>query len=423
MKTVKFFTLGCKVNQYDTQSIRENFLRAGLEELSDGIPADIYVINTCTVTHKADKDSFYFIRRAQRENPKAKIIVTGCLAELDSRMISRGRGVDLVVKNKDKPRIIDLISGKTQRRRPNSGQPGISYFKGHARAFLKIQDGCNNFCSYCKVPLVRGNSKSKALTQIAEETEALVANGFKEIVLTGICLGGYGRDLKPKKNLVDVIEALEKIDGLSRIRLSSIEAGDVNDELIRKMASSGKLCRHLHIPVQSGDNKILKKMNRKYTRRDYLFLIGKLKKHIPGIAITTDALVGFPGETEENFRNTVNLIQEIIPLKTHIFPYSKRPGTAAAVKFKEDINPVILKERIKRLKNTADECALKFKKRFMGKTMNVLVEGVSAKIPFAWEGYGDNYIKALVKSKKDLRNKVVRVRLSRMDDGFLSGVL
>src|SRR4030042_4456555 len=262
MKTIKFYSLGCKVNQYDTQGLREHFLRKGFKASDNGETADVCLINTCTVTQKADADSLNIIRRAKKLNPRAKIIVTGCLAELDADKI-RSQGVSsLLIKHKHKLKLLER---------------GISGFCGHARAFLKIQEGCSNYCSYCKVPLVRGKSRSRPLRQIINEAKRLVESGFKEIVLTGICLGAYGRDLKPAVSLVKVIESLEKIGELLRIRLSSIEAGDVSLELIDKMAKSNKLCRHLHIPIQSGDDAILKKMNRKYTRNDYLALIKKLK--------------------------------------------------------------------------------------------------------------------------------------------------
>ena len=245
MQTIKFFTLGCKVNQYETQVIREKFIRSGFKELSDSQPADIYIINTCTVTQTADSKSRYFIHHAHRQNPQAKIIVTGCYTELDSDEIARIPGIAHIVKNKEKYSIPELLNGYNELNRHNAQNGiGISNFSGHTRAFLKIQDGCNNSCAYCKVPLVRGASCSRQLDEIISEAGNLVKNGFKEIVLTGICLGSYGRDLKPKLNLVSVIAALEKIERLLRIRLSSIEAGDVNSDLIKKMVSSPKLCRH-----------------------------------------------------------------------------------------------------------------------------------------------------------------------------------
>lgn len=399
-RTIKFYTLGCKVNQYDTQSIREGFIRVGFKELEDSQPADVYVINTCTVTHKADSDSLNIIRKAKRENPKAEIIVTGCLAESDEGRIKKITGIGLIVKNKDKENILERQTDK-----------GISYFKAHTRAFLKIQDGCNNSCSYCKVPGVRGKSRSKALNQIIYEADRLVKNGFKEIVLCGICLGAYGRDLKPRINLVDVIEELEKIPGLSRIRLSSIEAGDISDELITKIAGSKKLCQHLHIPFQSGDDEILKKMNRKMSSGGYLALLRRIKSSIPEIAITTDIIVGFPEETEENFQNSIELIRQVLPLKVHIFPYSRREGTPAAVEFKQKLSPKTIKERVTQLKNIAEDCAFRYKKQFLNKKMEVLIEGRLKDNSGFWNGHTGNYMDILVKSNQNLKNQIILTRL------------
>lgn len=415
MKTIKFFTLGCKVNQYETQSIREQFLKAGFIEINNHKPADIYVINTCTVTHKADRDSRRLIYLAQRENPTSQIIVTGCYTELDSAEIAKIPGVTRIVKNQDKNRILELLNENNEINEHNdNNEIGISSFSGHTRAFLKIQDGCNNLCAYCKVPLVRGPSRSRPLEGIIREARELLKNGFKEIVLCGICLGAYGRDLVPALNLVDVIVALEDIKGLLRIRLSSIEAGDVTDELIQKIAQSKKLCRHLHIPIQSGDDTILKKMNRKYTRTDYLNLIDKIKSYIPDIAITTDVLVGFPGETEENFENTLKLIKEIMPLRIHIFPYSPRAGTFAACHFKDELNPLIIKKRISRLKNISQICSLAYKKQFLNKDMEVLIEAQSKENSDFWEGYAHNYIKIQVKSDLNLKNRLILVKLKQI---------
>ena len=288
---------------------------------------------------------------------------------------------------------------------------GISYFSGHTRAFLKIQDGCDNFCSYCKVPLVRGAPRSKPLREVIREAVQLSANGFKEIVLSGICLGSYGRDLSGGLTLVDVVEALEDIEGLARIRLSSIEAGDVSDGLIEKMAESKKLCPHLHIPMQSGDDEILKKMNRRYTKGDYADLIRKLRNKMPQVAVTTDVLVGFPGETEEAFRNTLDLIKKILPLRTHIFPYSPRERTAAA-NFDSRISPGIISRRINRIKGLSQSCSLEYKRRFLNKNMQVLIESRLRlrDNPDLWQGYSDNYIKVAVKSKRDLKNQIISVR-------------
>ncbi|MDD4939997.1 MAG: tRNA (N(6)-L-threonylcarbamoyladenosine(37)-C(2))-methylthiotransferase MtaB [Candidatus Omnitrophica bacterium] len=419
METVKFITLGCKVNQYDTQSIREQFLRRNYKEILNGCKADIYVVNTCTVTATADGKSRHAVRRAIRENPRAKIIVTGCYAQLNGEEIAGITGVTHIIKNQDKGRILDFLS----RGCGNKEDKGmIRGFQGHTRAFLKIQDGCDNFCSYCKVPLARGRSRSRPLNEIKREACQLVKKGFKEIVLCGICLGAYGRDLSRKIDLIDVIGALEKIEGLLRIRLSSIEAGDVKARLIRKMALSKKLCRHLHIPIQSGDNEILRKMNRRYRSEDYLALIRQVKKNIPKIAVTTDVMVGFPGETERNFENTVNLVRRIAPLRVHVFPYSRRPGTFASC-LKGQINGRAISARISRLKVVAEKCAFKYAKQFLNKPVEVLFERRHKSDNKLWEGYTGNYLKVRSGSAKELKNQLIKVKLKKITNDCIEAAL
>lgn len=414
MKRIKFFTLGCKANQYDTQSIRERFINQGFKEdqsnkpQGDGLASasqshkpDFFLINTCTVTSGADQKSRNIIRRCIQANPKAKIIVTGCLVENDYKSIADIKGVDLIIKKSFFPE-------------------GISKFSQHTRAFLKIQDGCSNFCSYCKVVLVRGRQRSKKFDQVITEAEKLVACGYKEIVLTGICLGAYGSDLSPKSDLVDVIKALEKIEGLLRVRLSSIEAGDVSLKLIKHLRTSKKLCRHLHIPIQSGDDQILKNMNRKYTSKKYQDLISKIKRSVSGVSITTDCLVGFPGETDNNFNNTVNLVKKIMPLKVHIFPYSSRPGTKAAG-FKGLVDPKIVRDRCKKLENVAGDCRKGFMHKFIGKKTSVLIEGSSKRDLNFLEGLTDSYLKVRMPYRLGLKNKIVQVRLKRIaEDSFIA---
>jgi threonylcarbamoyladenosine tRNA methylthiotransferase MtaB len=442
MKTIKFYTLGCKVNQYETQSIRERFIAAGFKELENCQAADFYLINTCTVTHRADAASLHLIRQAKRENPKAKIIVTGCLTGLDEDKIKNTDCKALIVKNKDKENILHYIKEILFNTNPreflsnthefirdnsvfNSSEfvfKGISFFKGHTRAFLKIQDGCSNNCSYCKVPLVRGPSRSRPLKEIIEEAGILVGSGYKEIVLTGICLGAYGKDLNKRVGLLTVIDGLEKIGGLFRIRLSSIEPQDISNGLIERIAQSKKVCPHLHIPLQSGDDDILKKMNRRYTGRDYLDLINKLKRLIPEISITTDVLVGFPGESEINFKNTLDLIKEVTPLKVHIFPYSQRQGTACAKMFSQKLPPLVIKDRIRRLKIVSGRLLFLYGKRYLNKKMDVLIESRCKEDSCYWEGFTGNYIKVKVKSKEDLKNRIVPVKLRKISNNSVFGV-
>jgi threonylcarbamoyladenosine tRNA methylthiotransferase MtaB len=424
MQTIKFLTLGCKVNQYDTQVIREQFCAAGFTEIDNHLPADVCVINTCTVTHRADADSLSLIRRAKRENPSAEIVVTGCLTELDEEKIRKTENKSLVVKNKYKSDILQHFFSHYPRARQFLNSPtytpahpriktAISGFKGHTRTFIKIQDGCNYFCSYCKVPLVRGRSRSRPVEEVIDEARNLVKNGFKEIVLCGICLGAYGKDQRSQGDLIQVIEELEKIEGLLRVRLSSIEPGDISHALIDKMAESKKLCRHLHIPLQSGSDRILKKMNRNYKVDDYLSLVRKIKENVSLFALTTDVLVGFPGESQDDFQDTFQLIKDILPLKVHIFPYSIRRGTTTG-SFKSEISPAVIKERISRLKEVADRCAFTYRKQFLNSTMNVLIEGRVKNYPgFCW-GYTDNYLKVMVKSDLDLNNQFMAFKLKEI---------
>ncbi|MBN1913909.1 MAG: tRNA (N(6)-L-threonylcarbamoyladenosine(37)-C(2))-methylthiotransferase MtaB, partial [Candidatus Omnitrophica bacterium] len=409
MRTVKFYTLGCKVNQYDTQLIREGFLARGFKEEEIG-PADIYVINTCTVTAAADRKSRYYINYARRQNPYAKIVVTGCYVQLrrDVSEITKIKGIDHIVKNEGKKDIPFLFC-----RRDKNSLPGITAFKGHTRAFLKIQEGCDNFCSYCKVPLVRGKPKSKPLFMVLKEARGLVKNGFKEIILCGVCLGAYGKDLKQKIGLAKLIKKLEVLssDGLLRLRLSSIEPQDVTDELVEAIALSKIACRHLHIPLQSGDDKILEKMKRKYSSTDFLNIARKLKKSIPAISITTDVMVGFPGEDEDNFRNTCDLIKRIDPLKVHIFPYSKRAGTGAYMLGNNIPEPVV-KKRSEMLSKVCRLCALKAFRNFVNKRMDVLIEARLKEDPRYWYGFTDNYLKIKKKSELCLENKLIRLKVT-----------
>jgi threonylcarbamoyladenosine tRNA methylthiotransferase MtaB len=395
MPRIKFYTLGCKVNQYDTQSIRERFLARGFKEAAGGDKADLYLINTCTVTAVADTKSRAIIQRCVNQNPKARVIVTGCMVKNDFRQLAKIKGVTFIVSK-------------------SFFSEGISDFSLHTRAFVKIQDGCDNSCAYCKVPLARGRSRSRPIKEIVQEAQNLSKKGFKEIVLTGICLGAYGKDLGKDIGLVTVIEKLEKIKGLLRLRLSSIEAGDVTDELIKKIAKSKKICRHLHIPIQSGDDEILRKMRRRYSRDYYIGLVNKLKENIPGLALTTDCLVGFPGESEKHFRNTLDLVKRISPLKMHIFPYSRREGTYAANDPSGEVSPLLIRERIGILKKAAEYCAKACKKSFLKQRLPVLFEGESNDLKGYWEGYTDNYIKVLFKSQRILRNKLMYVKLKEV---------
>jgi len=430
----RFFihTLGCKVNQYESQVMREMLLRAGYRECLSKEIADVYVLNTCTVTHHADRESRHWIGLFHRTNPRAKIIVTGCYVENDSDHISFMPGISMILKNAEKTRIAEFLDG-TKPAAENAqdrltGTAGdvpqtITGFEGHTKAFVKIQDGCENNCSYCKVPLVRSAVKSKPVKFITEEVQRLVENGYKEIVLVGICLGAWGRDLFPDEvaksvglkgaALVDALKAVDNVKGDFRVRLSSIEPKYVTDELIDFMAKTKRMCRHLHIPLQSGDDEILKMMNRPYTSADYRSLIEKARSRIKGVAITTDILVGFPGETDERFHSTMNFVKEIVPARTHIFRFSKREGTSAH-EMADAVSDAAAKNRYMALRTVTLIASYLYRSGFLGEKLDVLVESKRDKNSNLLTGYTDNYIRVLFKGPDELMKKIVPVKITDM---------
>ncbi|MEE8317608.1 MAG: tRNA (N(6)-L-threonylcarbamoyladenosine(37)-C(2))-methylthiotransferase MtaB, partial [Candidatus Omnitrophota bacterium] len=320
IKTFYIETLGCKVNQYESQVIREGFLQDGYIEAVTSNEADICVINTCTVTSTSDSKSLRLIRNAVKKD--RCVIATGCMVEDRALDLSSIAGVRFIIKNKDKYRIPEIINNQQQRsEKSKRARFGITSFKGHTRVFVKVQDGCDNTCSYCKVRVVRGRSRSRPFKEVVDECTYLVRNGSKEIVLTGICLGDYGKDLQHGTDLCRLIKELCRIEGDWRLRLSSIEPKDITEGLIQELGSQEKLCSHLHIPFQSGDDDILKRMKRPYTRSAYLDIVKRLKETIADIAITTDIMVGFPGETEKRFGNTLDFVKTINPMRIHVFPF------------------------------------------------------------------------------------------------------
>lgn len=418
MKTCALNTLGCKVNQYETESIRESFIKAGYREVKFSEAADIYVINTCTVTAKTDKESRRLIREVHRRNPLAQIIVTGCYTELNEDEIKDIPGTHLIVKNRDKDRIVDIINSKktayTQSVNKRYPPLAISDFKDRTKAFLKIQDGCNNFCSYCKIPLVRGSARSRDIKSTISEMKRLISKNFKEIVLSGICLGAWGEDLSPKRSLNELLEQLVKLEGDFRIRLSSIEPKYVDTRLIALIKSSSRLCKHLHIPLQSGDDKILKMMNRLYTGDTYINIVKMIRSKIPEASITIDILVGFPGETEANFSNTYRLIEKIRPSRVHVFSYSKREGTAAANLGKE-LPKDIVKSRLSRIRDLVLHISYKYRKDFLKKETKVLVEQERDKWTGLLKGYDDKYIRVLLEGSDYYKSRIIPVKIQKVE--------
>jgi len=374
--------------------------------------ADICIVNTCTVTSTSDSKSLRLIRKAVKR-PDQCVVATGCMMEGRDLDLSRLAGVRFIIKNKDKYKIPYLIDGI---RDAECGiqDTKISCLKGHTRVFVKIQDGCDNACSYCKVRIARGCSRSRSIREILEESTALIRNGSKEIVLTGICLGAYGKDLSGGLNLSKLITAICKIGGDWRMRLSSIEPKDIGKGLIGELQSQKRLCRHLHIPFQSGDNTVLRKMNRPYTRSDYLNIVKRIKAAVPDIAISTDIMVGFPGETGKGFQHTLDFIKEVRPMRMHIFSFSKRKGTKA-YNYKDDVSSHVKKEREERLLHLARELSSEFIERSVDRGLEVLVEDKRTKQGYL-QGYTDTYIKVYIDGPDDLKGRLVRGKLSSQNN-------
>ncbi len=434
---IKFVTLGCKVNTYETQGMREALERAGFEECqAPGEPCQFVVINTCTVTGDADRENRYWIRRLKRENAAAKIIVTGCYTERNRAEIEALPGVDLVVPNYDKARIpeylqlerdVDTAAGCTRLFGSAAGQGkrdfryaplSISRFEGCGRAYLKIQDGCNHACSFCKVVLVRGRSRSRPLGDIQGEVERLRDAGYREIVFSGIQLGAYGIDLSMTEGLVRVLEVSARVEGIERLRLSSIEPTDVRPALIQAMIDIPQCCPHLHIPLQSGDDEILKRMNRRYTGFFYRDLVAELKSRIPDFCLTLDVMAGFPGEEDRHFENTVQMLKTVKPLKCHVFPYSRREGTRAA-RF-TDCPKAVVRKRVERLLELNNAWGREVREAYLGRIFPVLVEKKS-KTDGRLYGLTAHYLKAGFAGREEWLGRTVRVCFETLTDDIFYG--
>lgn len=421
MRRIAFYTLGCKVNQVETEQLIEEFVSRGYQLVDFAESADIYIINTCTVTHVSDRKSRAMLRRAVRSNPQAIVIATGCVAQVDAEQMAAIEGVDLVIGNRDKenlPAIIEeymarehsgveiLVNPISQDDKPRA----IMYSQLHqrTRAFVKIQDGCQSFCAYCIIPQARGPVRSKLPEDVLAEIKQLVLLGYQEIVLTGIHTGFYGIDI-PDWDLNRLIRAiLDQVPGSYRIRFSSIEPLEINDELLDMIARDRRMCRHLHIPLQSGSDKILKTMGRRYDRNYYRELIEKTARKIPGTALTADVMVGFPGETKQDFQDSFDLIEQISISDLHVFKYSRRVGTRAA-EMQNQVTETEKQKRSERLLELARKKKNEFVKQYIGQTLSLLVEQKSGKDKYT--GITDNYIEVLFPSALDLCGQITRVKL------------
>ncbi|MFK7693480.1 tRNA (N(6)-L-threonylcarbamoyladenosine(37)-C(2))-methylthiotransferase MtaB [Paenibacillus sp. HJGM_3] len=423
MSTVAFHTLGCKVNFYDTEAIWHLFKNEGYEQVDFEQTADVYVINTCTVTNTGDKKSRQIIRRAIRRNPDAVVAVTGCYAQTSPAELLAIPGVDLVIGTQDRDKILPLIRQYEQERQPINAvrnimktrefeELDVPQFDDRTRAFLKIQEGCNNFCTFCIIPWSRGLMRSRKPESVIKQAQMLVEAGYQEIVLTGIHTGGYGEDMEAY-GLADLLWDLDKVEGLKRIRISSIEASQINDRVIEVLNKSPKMCRHLHIPLQAGDDRVLARMRRKYTTAEFGEKIAQLHKAMPGVAITTDVIVGFPGETEEMFREGVAFMKRMDFAEMHVFPYSKRTGTPAA-RMEDQVDEEVKNERVHELIDLSEQMQLAYAERYVGAEVEVIPERTYKGAPDSGliQGYSDNYLNVVFQGSKDMIGQVCLVRVT-----------
>ena len=431
---VAFKTIGCKVNQYETGALRQLFIRNGFKTVGIDEIADIYIINTCAVTREAERKSKQMIRKAARMNPDAIIVATGCAVQSDLKDIKECNNISLIVGNYYKEDIFNIIIDKTPLERVpqlfTSSADKITHYvenkcfssSNRIRRFVKIQDGCNQFCSYCIIPYLRGRARSRSVEQILSEIEDLEEREYKEVVLLGINLGSYGSDFENSNiNLLNLIDKIVRISNIERIRLSSIELPYVDKDLIKAFGYYPKLCHHLHIPLQSGDDRILSLMNRKYGSEQYIRTVGLLKEQMPDIALTTDVIAGFPGEDETAFQNTMDMVRKTGFSKVHVFPYSERRFNLASF-LQNKVEEKVIKERSKKLIDLSKQLTREYIGKNLGKERDVLIESVGQvnKMHFA-SGLTDNYIRVFLDNTSYKKGEMVKVKIVQNNDSYAVG--
>jgi threonylcarbamoyladenosine tRNA methylthiotransferase MtaB len=436
MAKYKITTLGCKVNQYESEAISRELETSEWSSAAKDDPADLCIINTCTVTQKASTQSRQAVRQAIRANPKARIVVTGCYAQTAAEELNKIKGVDFVIGHSQKTNIASMFdtSEKTTDLPPDTlcsdvltdhqfQQYSQTAYGTRTRPFMKIQDGCDAFCSYCIVPYARGPSRSMPLTDVLEHIRQLGSNGYHEVVLTGVHLGNYGLDLMPKTNLYDLLCRIDEDSLIARVRLSSIEPLELSNDIRKRVSTSPRFCRHFHIPLQSGDDNILKKMRRPYTHNYFHDLVLKINDCMPDAAVGADILVGFPGETADAFENTYNLIRSLPISYLHVFPFSERPGTPAS-KFADKIPTQTIKQRCERLRRLGVEKKRVFYQKFRGKTFEVLIEETTDRRTGLLKGVSSNYLPVLIDGSQDHINTLVPVKIDDLsEDNKLFGTI
>lgn len=418
MKTFYIKTLGCKVNSYESEYIRNLLLNNDFEEVESN--ADICIINTCTVTNTADNKSKQVINNIRKNNPHGIVIAMGCFCQFRENEITDLINADIIIGNKDKSKILDYINDYLNNKEQIVKfydmndvlfeDMEVQKYNKHHRAFIKIEDGCNNFCSYCIIPYVRGRVRSKNYDKCIKEAEYLVSSGHKEIVLAGIHTGQYNDD---GKRLCDVINGLSKIDGLERIRLSSVEIVELDEGMLEILKNNNKFVSHLHIPLQAGSNNVLKLMNRRYTREEFINMVNNIKKLRPGISLSTDIIVGFPGETDEDFNDTLELSREVGFSKIHVFPYSDRNGTVAS-KMKNKVDGNIKKQRVHKLMELSNELERKYFEENLDSEVEVLIEEYKDGYYY---GFTSNYIPLKLSGNYQI-NEIYKIKLRKEDINF-----
>lgn len=428
---VAFTTLGCRVNQYETEAMIEKFIKEGYEVVAFEGYSDVYVINTCTVTNMSDKKSRQMISRARRINEDAVIAAVGCYSQIAPEEVAKIEGVDVVLGTKNKGDIVYWVNRAREEREQVIQVEDvlrndvfedlrIDKYQDRTRAFLKIQDGCNRFCSYCLIPFARGAVCSREPEKIMKEVKELAAHGFKEIILSGIHIASYGADLNGDWNLVRILQEIDTIEGIDRVRIGSIDPQFFTEGVIEKISSLKKLCPHFHLSLQSGCDDTLKRMNRRYTTSEYRKIVEDLRENIKNVSITTDIIAGFPGETEEEFNITYEFLKEIKLSKMHIFKYSPRKGTKAA-EMKNQIDGKIKDERSRKLIELDKELEKEFMSKFIGKTMSVLYEQKHNGLEDVYEGYTANYIKVVANSNEEIQEQIINTKFIEIKGEQIQG--
>ncbi len=425
-----FVHYGCKVNQYETNAMEQKFIQAGYKIVKFNEKADIYVINTCTVTNMSDKKSRQMIRKAKQLNKDAIVVAVGCYVQTAKEKLENIEELDLILGNNEKKDIVKYVEehkNGTKQIKYNDVLHQEEYdeygFVTHieqTRAIVKIQDGCDRFCSYCAIPYARGRVRSRKIENIIEEITKLALDGIKEVVITGIHIASYGKDLKEDITLIDVLEKINEIDGIKRIRLGSLEPTIITKDFLQRLSKLDKICHHFHLSLQSGCNETLQRMNRKYTTEEFKNVVEMLRETYEDVMLTTDIIVGFPGETEEEFEKTYNFLSDINFYKMHVFKYSKRNGTKAAL-MPNQVSPILQEQRSKKLIELSKENQDKYNSEYIGKEVTVLFEEENGEYI---KGHTANYLVVNIKGNiAKLHNEIVKVKITSILGEELIGTM